>query len=91
MIACAQTESTLPITLFLLGAGALTIVVARHNAFTLKQSVMAALGLLRYRRTLLINLLHAATLIIPLGLWAWSAVNCAQVLQNASSSAAAGG
>ncbi len=82
---CVQSESALPVILFFLGAGALTIVVARYNTFTLKQSIMAALGLLRFRRTLLINLLHAATLIIPLGLWVWLSDNCAQVLHNASS------
>ena len=55
----------------------LTIVVAKHNGFGVKNSLLAAIGGKSFERTPLINVLNAAALLIPLGLMAWIVTTCA--------------
>jgi len=53
-----------------------TLMVARHNHFGLKDALLAAVGMKKFDRTFLINLLLAATLVLPLGLAVWLIQSC---------------
>jgi hypothetical protein len=73
---CLENATWLPV-LFLILAGCLTIAVAKHNGFGVKNSLLAAIGGKNFERTPLINVLNAAALLIPLGLMAWIVTTCA--------------
>jgi hypothetical protein len=57
-------------------AAVLTFVVARHNHFGLKDALLAAVGMKKFDRTFLINVLQAVTLLLPLGLALWIIQSC---------------
>lgn len=58
--------------------GWLTIayLIAKHNQFGLKDALLAAVGLKKFHRTLLINLVSFATLIGTLGFAVWIIQTC---------------
>lgn len=45
-----------------------TVIIARHNSFGLKDALLAAAGIKKFNRSPLINILIALTLAVPLGL-----------------------
>ena len=49
-------------------AALLTVIIARHNHFDLKDALLAAVGMKKFDRTLAINVPHALTILLPLGL-----------------------
>lgn len=54
----------------------LTIIIARHNSFGLKDALLAAVGIRKFNRSPLINILTALTLAVPLGLAVWIIQSC---------------
>ena len=57
-------------------AAVTTVVVARHNSFGLKDALLAAVGIKKFNRSPLINILTALTLLVPLGLAVWIIQSC---------------
>lgn len=57
-------------------AALLTIIIARHNRFGLKDALLAAVSIKKFDRTLSINVLHALTILLPLGLAVWIIQSC---------------
>ena len=57
-------------------AAVLTFIVARHNNFGLKDALLATVGIKKFDRSLLINILTALTLLLPLGLAVWIMQSC---------------
>lgn len=57
-------------------AAVLTFIVARHNSFGLKDALLAAVGIKKFNRSPLINILTALTIILPLGLAVWIIQSC---------------
>ena len=68
-MACVEATSTSPVVLFLIGTGVMAILVKSNENLTAMQTVAAMIGIRRIQRNRLINAVHAALLIIPLGLW----------------------
>jgi len=75
-MACAETTSTYPVVLFLIGMVAMAFLVRSNENLNVMQTVSAMIGIRRIQRNLLINALHAATLIIPLALWVFLIQGC---------------
>lgn len=57
-------------------AVALTVIIARHNGFGLKDALRAAVGIKKANRSPLINILTALTLLVPMGLAVWIIQSC---------------
>ena len=75
-MACAEATSTYPVVLFLIGTVAMALLVRSNENLTVMQTMSAMIGIRRIQRNLLINALHAATLIIPLALWVFLIQGC---------------
>ena len=57
-------------------AALLTVIIARHNRFGLKDALLAAVGMKKFDRTLAINVLHVLTISLPVGLAVWIIQSC---------------
>ena len=57
-------------------AAVLTVIIARHNSFGLKDALLAAVGIKKFNRSPMINMLTALTLLVPLGLAVWIVQSC---------------
>ena len=75
-MACIGATSTYPVVIFLIGMVAMAFLVRSNENLTVMQTVSAMIGIRRIQRNLLINALHAATLIIPLVLWVFLIQGC---------------
>ena len=56
---------------FLIGSIILGYLIAKYNELGLKDTLLAIAGLRRVKRTAVINLTHAAVLLVPLVLVMW--------------------
>ena len=56
--------------------GLLTYVVSRYNHYGLKDAVLAAVGLKKYKSNPTIKILQALTILAPLGLAVWIIQSC---------------
>ncbi|WP_092840397.1 hypothetical protein [Roseovarius lutimaris] len=65
-----------PFVLFVFFAFISAYVVAKHNAFALKDTLLALGGMKKFEKNWLINLLIAATLTLPLGASYWVIAAC---------------
>ncbi len=70
-MSCAEATSTWPVVLFLFGSVAMGFVVKANAGLTVSQTLSALVGVRRIKRNAKINILQAATLIIPIGLWVY--------------------
>ena len=61
---------------FLLGIVIFTLLVAKHNKLGLKEALLATVGMRKFGRTVLINLVHAGSIAIPLVLVLWRISSC---------------
>lgn len=59
-----------PLTVFVI------ILIARHNRFGLKDTLLAAVGVKKFDRSPAINILSVVTLLLSLGLAVWIIQNC---------------
>lgn len=60
----------------LIGTVFLFYLIIKHNNLGVKDTFLALVGLKKTSRTVLINLVHAAALIVPLGLVMWQMGLC---------------
>ncbi len=72
---CSESLALLHLV-FWLGVFLLTYLVAKHNQFGPKDAVLALVGVKKFQRTLLINVVQAATLFGSLGVAAWILQSC---------------
>ena len=74
-LTCVEA-STYPVILFLVGSIAMAIFLKSNENLTVMQALSAMIGIRRIQRNLLINAIHAATLIIPIALWVFLIQGC---------------
>jgi len=77
-LSCAEATSTYPMTLFFLGSAVLAVWIKISEGLTIKQPLAVMIGVRRRTKwNGKIDFLHAATLILPLGLWIYLIQGCA--------------
>ena len=52
------------------------LMVARHNRFGLKNTLLALVGLKKFKRTVLINIFLVVTMVLPVGFGLWLVQSC---------------
>ena len=67
-----QFEWNLGLAIFAFGIFVLSWMVKNGNNFTFTETVLATLGLKKFKRTIAINIVHVLTIIIPLVLMAYA-------------------
>ena len=72
---CMQATSIFPMVLFCAGVMAMTILVKSNEKLSLMEAIYAMIRT-RFRRNLLINVVNAATVIIPFALWIYLLDGC---------------
>lgn len=75
-MACAEATQTIPLLLFLLGSVAMAATIKLREKLTISQTLRAIVGLRRIKRNFTINILHAATIFVPLALWVYLIQGC---------------
>ncbi len=65
--------------LFLLGSVAMAILVKANENLTIKETFAVMIGMRHSMQNAKIDILHAATIIVPMGLWVHLIQGCADV------------
>ncbi|ASP33143.1 hypothetical protein [Labrenzia sp. VG12] len=80
-IACVEATSQYPFLLFFFGVIATAAYIKLNEKLTLFQVLAAVVGLRSIRRNWKINLMHAATILVPGMLWVYLSGNCLELLK----------
>lgn len=76
MDSCVEDTMILPFSLFWLGAIVTILLIRRVNAFSLKDTAKAAIGMRGYKRTPAITVAQLVTLMGPMSLWFYLITAC---------------
>jgi len=76
---CAIATDQVAVALFILGVCIMGLLIRRREGLTFAQVILALIGLRRFDRTLGLDVLHAATILIPLGLMVLTRTECGPI------------
>ena len=73
---CLEASQFWPVSMFFIGTAILGYLIEKECKLGVVGLLRALVGLQNFTRTPLINVVHVASLVVPLGTWIWLARAC---------------